>query len=132
MDHCMKLPSGVQVATLICVSGFRIQISACSNYISQETKLKQPKNGFPLNTDILTHLELEVIESAQKNSTTQPRTTISPTSSMELFLHGKTVMHYPPRHCMSTTSFKKKCRMQCIQCTPLLGTIHIRPGPQPN
>jgi hypothetical protein len=47
----------------------------------------------------------------------------------------------PPRyngHELSTTTLSvyhlimKKCRMQCIQCTPLLGTIHIGPGPQPN
>jgi len=84
-----------------------------------------------LNTNILTHLQLEGIQSAQRNSTTKPGIDISPTSAMELFLHGTTAMNYhhgtvclPPHY--------EKYRMQCIQCSPLMGTILIGPGPQPN
>ena len=56
---------------------------------------------------------------------------LCPTSSMEFFLHGITAMNYPLWHCLSTTSLWKQCTMQCIQCTPLLGTIYIAPGPLP-
>jgi hypothetical protein len=90
------------------------------------------KKWVSLNTDILIHLQLKVIQFAQRNSTTHLHTAISPTSSMEFFLHGITARNYPPRHCLSTTSSWQQCRMQCIQCTPLLGTIHNDPGPQFN
>jgi len=103
----------------------------CSNYISHKTKLKLPKKVASFNTDILIHLQLKVIQFAQRNSTTHLHTATSPTSSME-FLHGITARNYPPQHCLSTISSWKQCRMQCIQCTPLLGTIHIGPGPQHN
>jgi len=85
-----------------------------------------------LHTDTLIHLQLAVIQSAQSNSTAEPRTAVSPASSMQFFLHGMTAMYYPPLHCLSTTSVWKQCIMQCIHCTPLLDTVHIGPGPQPN
>jgi len=61
-------------------------------------KQNKPPKGVSRNTDILIHLQLKVIQSSQRDSTTQPCTAISPTSSMELFLRGKTIMNYPPQH----------------------------------
>ena len=72
-----------------------------------ENKNGTAKKGISLNTNILTHLQLEVIQSAQRKSTIKPGTALSPTLSMELFLHGMTAMNYPPRHCLSTTSLWK-------------------------
>ena len=85
-----------------------------SNYISQKTEMNC-QNGVSLNTNILTDLQLEVIQSAQRNFTTQPRTAVSPTSSMDFILHGITAMNYPPRHWLATISLWKQYRMQHIQ-----------------
>ena len=105
----------------------------CGNIsVLRETENKNgtAKKGISHNTEILTHLQMEVIQSAQRNFTTQPRTAAlshpwssSSTIQRPWIIHHGTV-RLPPHY--------EKCRMQCIQCTPLLGTIHIGPGPQPN
>jgi len=76
------------------------------------------KKGVSLNTDILIHLQLEVIQSIQRNSTTRPRTAISPTSSMGLFLHGITAMNYPPWQRLSTTSLWKNAECSVSNAHP--------------
>jgi hypothetical protein len=85
-------------------------------FIFHSNKTETAKKRVSLNTDILTHLQLEVIQSAQRNSTTQLRTVITPTSSMEFFLHSITAMNYPPRQCLSTTSLWKNaaCRVSNV------------------
>jgi len=86
--------------------------------IFHSNKTETAKRGASLNTNILIHLQLEVIQSAQRNSTTQPRTAISPTSSVELFLHGITAMNYPPRQCLSTTSLWKNAECSVSNSHP--------------